>query len=165
MRTKDGIEIEYGHIQESWWKYQFTWNQFLGKYYYSGERLIVEHPLTAESASVMELMDGYWTQSLTEFKKFKGVISYINTDQDGKMSKMSLMFSVGLCCSSVLIYTVSCLREQLCSHSIAKCYTLSVRHCEGVLLFFGINMIYIFYISNIEQLSLNLWIWRILHLR
>lgn len=56
-----------------------------------------------------------------------------------KMSKMSFMFSVGLCCSSVLIYTVSCLREQLCSHSIAgvaKCYTLSVRHCEGVLLFF-----------------------------
>lgn len=82
MRTKDGIEIEYGHIQESWWKYQFTWNQFLGKYYYSGERLIVERPLTAESASVMELMDGYWTQSLTEFKKFKGVIRYINTDQD-----------------------------------------------------------------------------------
>lgn len=35
----------------------------------------------------MQLMDGYRTQSLTDFNGFKGVIRYINKDQDGKKDK------------------------------------------------------------------------------
>lgn len=54
-----------------------------GKYHYSGEvayrRMPSDSPI-ADSASVMQLMDGYRTQRLTDFKGVKGVIRYINTD-------------------------------------------------------------------------------------
>lgn len=79
---KEGINTVNGWKQESCWKYQFPKNQFLGKYYYSGDRIIVECPLTRpqQIQPVMQLVDGYRTQGLTDFEGVKVVIKDINRE-------------------------------------------------------------------------------------